>query len=63
MINAAEIIRNKRYREEALKIGAKKVRTRNNKAKSQKKRQSSLNGEFDAPSSEGLPASGLLSIW
>ena len=59
MINAAEIIRNKRYREEALKIGARKVRTRNNKSKAQTKRQSSLNGDFDAPSSdalEGLPA-------
>jgi len=51
MINAAEIIRNKRYREEALKIGTRRVRTRNNTSKAQTKRQSSLNGDFDAPSS------------
>ena len=54
MINAQEITRNKRYREQALSIGVRKVRTRTKKSKNTKQATEPL---------EGVPASGLLSIW
>ena len=39
MINAEEIIRNKQYREQALSIGARKVRTRTKKSSNKSSRR------------------------
>ena len=54
MINPQEIIRHKRYREQALAIGVRIVRTRTKRLKHTTQVTKPL---------EGVPASGRLSTW